>query len=666
MGLEMGHFITFFYALFLLCAAYQSCCAAELEANKTGLLLVDASPRVARKMPDNMFGISFEEINHAGAGGLWAELVSNRGFEAGGPNTPSNIAPWCIIGNESYIIASTERASRFSRNEIALRMEVLCDSGGSNICPPAGVGIYNPGYWGMNIEQGKIYKVILYIRSLDSVHITVSLASADGLHILATSTIMAETSNMANWTKVEALLKSEGTDVNSRFQMTTTKKGVFWFDQVSVMPWDTYKGHGFRADLASMLEDLKPRYIRFPGGSYVEGGWLRNSFRWKETVGPWEERPGHFNDIWQYWTDDGLGYFEFLQLAEDLGAAPVWVISSGISSNDQIDSSRILPFVQDVLDGIEFARGNPGTKWGSVRATMGHPKPFQLNHITIGNQECGQRNYLGNYLKFHNVIKATYPDIKIISNCDGSSGPLDHPADLYDVHIYTSASNMFSMVHQFDQTSRSGPKAFVSEYAVHGRDAGSGNLLAALAEASFLIGLEKNSDVVEMASYAPLFVNDNDRRFNPDAIVFNSWQSFGTPSYWMQQFFRDSSAAVIHPASIQSNSSNSLVASAITWQNPENGSTHLKIKVVNFGGDVVYFKILVSGLQNMVASQGSVKTVLTSGNLMDENSFRAPKKVVPVASVIANAGSNMDVVISPHSINSFDLSLAPTHYISVI
>lgn len=663
MGLQMG----LFYALFLLCASYQSSCAApEFRVNKTGLLLVDASPQNARKMPDNMFGISFEEINHAGAGGLWAELVSNRGFEAGGPNTPSNIDPWSVIGNETNIIVSTERASCFDRNEVALRMEVLCDTGGSNICPPAGVGIYNPGYWGMNIEQGKSYKAILYVRSLDLVNITVSLTSMDGLQVLAASSIISETSSMENWTKVELLLDAKGTNVNSRLQMTTTKKGVFWFDQVSVMPLDTYKGHGFRLDLASMLEDLKPRYIRFPGGSYVEGGWLRNTFRWKETIGPWEERPGHFNDIWQYWTDDGLGYFEFLQLAEDLDATPVWVINNGISRNDQIDLSHILPFVQDVLDSIEFARGNANTKWGSIRAKMGHLKPFQLNHIAIGNQDCGQRNYRGNYLKFHSAIKAIYPDIKIVSNCDGSSGPLDHPADLYDVHVYTSASNMFSMVHKFDHTSRTGPKAFVSEYAVHGSDAGSGSLLAALAEASFLIGLEKNSDAVEMASYAPLFVNANDRRFYPDAIVFNSWQSYGTPSYWMQQFFIESSAAVIHPTSIQSSSSNSLVASAITWQSPENGRTHLKLKVVNFGSDVVNLKILVSGLQNDITSSGSLKTVLSSGNLMDANSFSSPRKVVPFPSSIANAGSDMNAIISPHSITSFDLLLASTGYRSVI
>ncbi|KAL5994834.1 aspartate-semialdehyde dehydrogenase-like protein [Asimina triloba] len=207
------------------------------------------------------------EINHAGAGGIWAELVSNRGFEAGGPNTPSNIDPWSIIGSDSLIIVSTDRSSPFSRNKVALRMDVLCDKKGSNICPPGGVGIYNPGYWGMLIFFGCHTSV--FIRSVICQNI------------------------------------EQG------------KK---------------YKGHGFRNELVSMLADLKPQFIRFPGGCFVEGEWLRNAFRWRETIGPWEERPGHFGDVWKYWTDDGLGYFEFLQLAEDLGAWPIWVFNNGTES----------------------------------------------------------------------------------------------------------------------------------------------------------------------------------------------------------------------------------------------------------------------------------------------------------------------------------------------
>lgn len=654
MGSVLPHSSILLFFLVASCILYQSYAYAD-NSNETAWLLVDASEGSARKIPQTLFGVFFEEINHAGAGGLWAELVSNRGFEAGGPNTPSNIDPWSVLGDESTLLVSTDRSSCFDRNKIALRMEVLCDDGGANSCPLGGVGIYNPGFWGMNIEQGKTYKVVLFVRSLGSINISVSLNSASGLQTLASANIIA--TDVLNWTKMEVLLEAKTSDPNSRLQLTTSKKGVLWFDQVSVMPLDTYKGHGFRNDLFSMVQDLKPGFIRFPGGCFVEGEWLRNAFRWKETIGPWEERPGHFGDVWMYWTDDGLGHYEFLQLAEDLGAPPVWVFNNGISHNDEVDTSSVLPFVQEILDGLEFARGDAQSKWGSVRAAMGHPEPFDLRYVAIGNEDCGKKHYRGNYLKFYDAIKRAYPDIKMISNCDGSSLPLDHPADLYDYHIYSSANHVFSLADKFDHSSRNdGPKAFVSEYAVTGNDAGTGSLLAALAEAGFLIGLERNSDIVEMASYAPLFVNTHDRRWNPDAIVFNSSQLYGTPSYWMQQFFRESNGATLLKSVLQANPSSSLIASAITWKNPVDNKEYLRIKVVNFQSNTVSLKISINGLEkNSIQLFGSTKTVLTSGNLMDENSFKEPKKVVPVKTLLQSVGKDMEVVLSPHSFTSFDL-----------
>ncbi|TKY62770.1 Alpha-L-arabinofuranosidase 1 [Spatholobus suberectus] len=643
--------------LFIVVCLLFQCIAFKVHADLSTTLLVNASDASGRPIPETLFGIFFEEINHAGAGGLWAELVSNRGFEAGGPNTPSNIDPWSSIGNESLINVETDRTSCFDRNKVALRLEVSCESKGDTICPADGVGVYNPGFWGMSIEQGKKYKVVFYVRSTESLNLTVSLTGSDGVGNLASSVITGSALDYSNWTEVETLLVAKATNPNSRLQLTTTTKGVIWLDQVSAMPLETYKGHGFRSELVEMLADLKPKFIRFPGGCYVEGEWLRNAFRWKATVGPWEGRPGHFGDVWMYWTDDGLGYFEFLQqLAEDLGALPIWVFNNGVSHNDQVDTSAILPFVQEALDGIEFARGDPTSKWGSLRAAMGHPEPFDLRYVAVGNEDCGAKNYRGNYVKFYSAIRNAYPDIQIISNCDGSSRPLDHPADMYDYHVYTNANNMFSRANTFDRTSRNGPKAFVSEYAVTGKDAGTGSLLAALAEAGFLIGLEKNSDVVQMVSYAPLFVNANDRSWNPDAIVFNSFQLYGTPSYWVQLFFSESSGATLLSTSLQATSSNSLVASAIIFQNSVDKKKYIRIKVVNFGTNAVNLKISLDGLEpNSLQLSGSTKTVITSANVMDENSFSQPKKVVPTQSLLQNVGKDMNVTVPPHSFTSFDL-----------
>lgn len=639
--------------LFIVLSAFYQSFTDGIEADQPVALYVNASEASSKKIPKTLFGIFFEEINHAGAGGLWAELVSNRGFEAGGPNVPSNIDPWSVIGNESYVIVSTDRTSPFERNKIALRMEVICDHGGSKVCPSGGVGIYNPGFWGMNIEQGKTYKLVLYARSSGPIDVSVSLTGSNGLQTLAATNIVA--TDISNWTKMEVTLQAKGSDAKARLQLTTTRRGVIWFDQVSLMPTDTYKGHGFRNDLFEMVKNLKPGFMRFPGGCFVEGDWLRNAFRWKETIGPWEERPGHFGDVWHYWTDDGLGHFEFLQLAEDLGTSPIWVFNNGVSHNDEVETSSILPFLQEILDGLEFARGDAHSKWGSVRAALGHPEPFDLKYVAVGNEDCGKKYYLGNYLKFYTAIKHAYPDIKIISNCDGSSQPLDHPADFYDYHIYSSASSVFGTAQKFDKAPRSGPKAFVSEYAVTGNDAGKGSLLAAIAEAGFLIGLEKNCDAVEMASYAPLFVNTNDRTWNPDAIVFDSSRAYGTPSYWMQHFFRESNGATLLSSSIRSNPSSSLIASAITWKDTD-GKTRLRIKVVNFGSNNVTLQISIDGLEvNSLQSSRSVKTVLTSGNVMDENSFEAPNKVVPLKIQVEEVGEEMDVVVSSHSLTSIDM-----------
>uniref|UniRef100_A0A0E0MJ89 non-reducing end alpha-L-arabinofuranosidase n=1 Tax=Oryza punctata TaxID=4537 RepID=A0A0E0MJ89_ORYPU len=581
----MGFKETFFSAFcyLLLFSVSCKCLAAELDMVQTAGLEVDASWNLSRKIPDTLFGLFFEEINHAGAGGIWAELVSNRGFEAGGPHTPSNIDPWSIIGDESSIYVTTDCSSCFSQNIVALRMEILCDN-----CPASGVGIYNPGFWGMNIEEGKAYNLVMYIRSLESVELTASLTCSDGLQNLASVSVQGI--DLSNWTKIELQLLPEGTCRTSRLELTSMRKGIIWFDQVSLMPSDTYKGHGFRKELLYMLLELRPQFLRFPGGCFVEGDWLRNAFRWRETIGPWEQRPGHFGDVWNYWTDDGLGYYEFLQ---------------------------------DVLDSLEFARGSAESTWGSVRAAMGHPERFPLKYVAIGNEDCEKEFYRGNYLKFYDAIHKAYPDIQMISNCDGSSRPLAHPADLYDFHVYTSAANLFIMKNKFDRTSRIGPKVFVSEYAVNEqRDAGKGSLLASLAEAAFLTGLEKNSDVVQMASYAPLFVNDNDRTWNPDAIVFNSWQQYGTPSYWMQTYFRESSGSI-----------------------------------VNFGPNAVNFTISSRGLQAGVNTAKSTVTVLTSGNLLDENSFSEPNKVVPVKSELPDASEEMEAVLAPYSFTSFDLAL---------
>ncbi|KAG5072051.1 hypothetical protein JHK86_007262 [Glycine max] len=538
------------YLVIVACLVLQ-CCA---YANQTSTTLVVDASKSGRQIPDTLFGIFFEEINHAGAGGLWAELVNNRGFEAGGTQVPSNIAPWTIVGQESAILLQTELSSCFERNKVALRMDVLCDN-----CPSDGVGVSNPGFWGMNIVQGNKYKIVFFVRSEGPLYMTVSFRKTEGGGILASSNIDASESEVSKWKRIETTLVAD-----------TSRQT------------------------------------------------LRNAFRWKDSVGPWEERPGHFGDVWSYWTDEGFGYFEGLQLAEDIGTRPLWVFNNGISHTDQVDTSVITPFVKEALDGIEFARGN--------------------------------------YLAFFEAIRHAYPDIQMISNCDASSKPLDHPADMYDYHTYPhEAIKMFNNAHVFDKTPRNGPKAFVSEYALIGDiQAKHGTLLGAVSEAGFLIGLERNSDHVIMASYAPLFVNANDRTWSPAAIVFNSNQVYGTPSYWVQFMFRESNGATFLKSQLQTPDPDSVAASAILWKNLQDKKTYLKIKVANVGSNQINFKISLNGFESSNATKAT-KTVLTSKNALDENSLANPTNIVPKRSPLQSANNEINDILPPVSLTVFDL-----------
>ncbi|RZB47633.1 Alpha-L-arabinofuranosidase 1, partial [Glycine soja] len=529
-------------------------------------------------------------------------------FEAGGTQVPSNIAPWTIVGQESAILLQTQLSSCFERNKVALKMDVRCDN-----CPFDGVGVSHPGFWGMK------YKVVFFVRSEGPLDTTESLRKSEGGGILASSNINTSESEISNWKRMETTLVADASSSNSSLYLTTTKKG----------------------DLVNMLINLKPIIFRFLGGCFIEGQTLRNAFRWKDRVGPWEQRPGHFGDVWSYWTDEGFGYFEGLQLAEDIGARPLWVFNN-------VDTNIITPFVQEALDGIEFARDEATSRWGSLRASMGHPKPFDLKNVAIGNEDCGKTNYQGmlsrfllsffkNYLAFYKTIRHANPDIQIISK------PLDHPADMYDYHAISyllqltftyphEAIKMFNNAHVFDKTPRNDPK-----YAPIGDiQAKHGTLLGAVSEAGFLIGLERNSDHVIMASYTPLFVNANDRMWNRDAIVFNSNHVYGTPSYWVQFMFRESNGATFLKSQLQTPDSDSVPASAILWINPQDKKTYLKIKVANVGNNQINFKISLNGFESSNATKAT-KTMLTSENALDENSFANPKEIVPKRNPLQSA-----------------------------
>ncbi|GBG92270.1 hypothetical protein CBR_g55039, partial [Chara braunii] len=292
---------------------------SEMPWHIGGLPTVNLTIKAGSKewqVPDTLFGVFFEEINHAGTGGMDAELVQNRGFEAGGHRMPTTIDPWYPVGQFEDIAVQTDLSSCFKENPVAVKIDVLCgraSSSGEGILCPYGVGISNPGFWGMNVVEGNIYKAVLWVRASGSLVMTLSLTSFDGSVNYGYTNFSIGEESASSWHKYEVELEALGSDPNGRLAVTTQHKRTFWLDQVSLKPSETFKGHGLRKELAEMVAALKPGFIRFPGGCYVEGNRLANAFRWKSSVGPWEERPGHYNGVWGYWSDDGLGLYEYLQ-----------------------------------------------------------------------------------------------------------------------------------------------------------------------------------------------------------------------------------------------------------------------------------------------------------------------------------------------------------------
>lgn len=501
--------------------------SAAMGAN----IAVNTAQRGPRLSP-RLWGIFFEEINHAGDGGLYAELVRNRGFEDAA--TPEG---WALVQTDGSrgIMVLDDSTPVNSATPHSLRFEIRQVAGGR-------VGVANSGYWGIPVRKGARYLLSFFARAEGFRGPLV--ASLENLGtVYARAQIPALT---REWKQYKATLISSGDDPAAYLVLSATSPGRVWLDMVSLFPEDTFKRrpNGLRADLAQMLYDLRPSFCRFPGGCFVEGDRLGNAFRWKLTIGPIWHRPGHWN-LWGYRSTDGLGFHEYLQMCEDLGAEPLFVINCGMSHTDIVPLDQMQEWVQDALDAIEYANGPPDSKWGALRAAAGHPQPFNLRMIEIGNENGGPA-YEERYALFYDAIKARYPEIQLVANVPVSSRPMD----ILDEHFYSSPDWFASQARRYDAYSRKGPKIFVGEYACT-QACGLGNLRAALGEAAFMTGIERNSDVVVMAAYAPLFVNVNNRAWNPDLINFDATRCYGTPSYYVQQMFSLNRGDVVLPTEVQ-------------------------------------------------------------------------------------------------------------------
>ena len=549
-----------------LIAALLLPCAITLKA-QTEPIRIDLGQKGAVVSP-NLYGIFFEEISHAGDGGLYAELVQNRGFEehvlpsgmtykngkAYAPhamnyehrnnrnwNIPWNLEEkkmtgWRVAGEKAIVTGEVVEAPTplHKNTPHAMQLNITkVQKGGKAM-------LTNTGYWGIGLKQGEKYDLRLYVKSANyKGNITARLVNGETGTSLATASFTHQQLN--DWTELTATLTSEGTATKGELSLEFDKTGMVFVDYVSLFPQATFKGrkNGQRADVAQMLADLHPKFMRWPGGCIVEGATYENRVKWKETLGDPMTRRGEW-DLWGYRATWGMGYHEFLQFCEDLQMDAMFVNNAGmscsvrngdfVSSNEDMDA-----VVQDFRDAIDYALADPASnKWAKMRAEAGHPKPFPLKYVEIGNENVGPE-YVTHFNYIFKKLKAEYPQLTFI-NTLGHTDPLleQAPGDyMVDPHWYRNPDFFFANNHLFDDAPRT-HDIYVGEYACNG-GVGAGNLLAALSEAAFIMGMERNSDVVKMTSYAPLFENENRRDWPCNLIHINSSEVYGRASYYVQQ-----------------------------------------------------------------------------------------------------------------------------------
>ena len=544
------------------------CCitATAARSQQQAVININAT-KPGSSIAPTLHGIFFEEISHGGEGGLYGELIQNRGFEESRlppgtvledgwlipkrtphfmlqPRASDWKMPWTLTTQwPAWSLEAGEKAdiklqltqdkplNEATPNSMQVNINAL-DAGGKN-------SLDNEGFWGIKISKGEAYNASFYVRTDNNYKglLTVSLQSQEG-KILAQQAFVNVKG--ADWKKYNCVLKPSASDLKAKFVISFGSTGTVWIDFVSLFPQQTFKNrpNGMRKDLAQYLADLKPAFVRWPGGCFVEGINIESAANWKRTLGPVEKRPGTYS-VWGYWSSDGFGYHEYLQFCEDLGADALYVFNAGVSceyrSGTFIPDDQLQPVVDDVLDAIEYAIGPASSKWGKVRAANGHPKPFPLKYVEVGNEQHGPR-YAKRYNVFYDAIKKKYPQLTLMASMgigDINKRTLDsmQRVDMADEHAYKSAYWALNNFDHFDKYKRGDWDVYVGEYATNA-GVGSGNMLAALNDAVYIMGMEKNGDLVKMSSYAPLFENVNTQHWPVNLIKFDCGRSFGRISYY--------------------------------------------------------------------------------------------------------------------------------------
>jgi alpha-L-arabinofuranosidase len=642
------HFASLLTSLVLFAASAASFAAPEPPPAST--LMIDAAKPVGRVSPMH-YGLMTEEINYSYDGGLYAELVRNRAFR----DSPEKPVHWSAVGAATLALDSAVPLN--SAIPGSLRLEI----------PAAGGGVANAGYWGMPLTPSKRYRATVHAKAAADFTgtLTVSLQSGDGATVYARARIARLGTD---WQVHEVVLESERgitPTTDARLVISADQPGTVWLGFVSLFP-PTWKDrpNGLRRDLMQMLVDLKPAFLRFPGGNYLEGITIDQRFKWWETLGPIHQRPGH-GGTWGYRSSDGMGLMEFLLWCEDMGAEPLLGLYAGYSLNgDYIKPGPALePFIQEALDEIEYVTGPVTSKWGARRAADGHPEPFKLRYVEIGNEDAFDKSgsYDGRYTQFHDAIKARYPHLKCISSVgNDQSAKLvkSRRPDVLDEHNYSNAADFIriSPTH-FDKYDRSGPEIFLGEWAAHETpfkpwdkeskdEPATPNFTAALGDAAFMAAMERASDLVTMQCYAPLLANVNDRQWRPNLIGYDALRSYGSPSYHAFKLFSTHVGdEILKPVF----SAGSPLQASVTR---DHRSSVLYLKIVNPEASAQTLRIELQGVRD-VTRVGRAHTLAAATDAT--NTLAKPVNVVPVITKLTDLAPTFTHEIAPHSITLLEL-----------
>lgn len=628
---------------------------------QTKVIKVKMDQSIAKVQP-NMWGVFFEDINFGADGGIYAELIKNRSFEFAKP-----LMGWSVSRKrpQEGEVLVVNRNEANAANPRYLQIKKLTDD----------FELVNEGFKGIGVKKGMRYDFSMMYRQLQpGVKMVLLLKDADK-KVIGQGTFTPEGTN-TDWKKQSVSFVATETDPKAKFSILFQGKGNIDLDMISLFPGDTWKNRkqGLRADMVQLLADMKPGFIRFPGGCIVEGTDLANRYQWKNTIGPIEERKLLINR-WNtefahrsapdYYQTFGLGFFEYFQLAEDIGSDALPILNCGmacqfntgeVASLDELD-----PYVQDALDLIEFANGDSSTMWGKKRAELGHPKPFNLKMMGIGNENWGPQ-YLERLAIFTKAIKAKYPDFKLINSSgtdpEGERFNLlntslrENKADFIDEHYYRPADWFLKNAGRYDNYPRNETKVFVGEYAVHADKnvigSNRNNWQSALASASLMTGLERNADVVQMASYAPLFAHIDGWQWAPDMIWVDNLQSYGTPDYYVQKLFSTNKGTDVISITLDEKNiigQDGLFASSVLDQ----GKKELIIKIANNSGQSHNVAFDLDG-KTRLKSKGTIDE-LVSANLNQLNSFENPGAVSPKISAISLKGKKLSTTLKPYSFN---------------